>query len=149
MLRAWTKFAQDGEMRRSRVSLVLCKAIAWIFGVHIHAICITCGLCENGCRRNEKGLRIAFHDVDGMGQRRYGKTVDEHVHERSGVFRLRLSALCGICCRNIVMCAFHRQMCRTKDVQPVYLGGCCGGYGPYAAFGVLDCFCKRVPFLFR
>ena len=80
MLRAWTKFTQDGEMRRSRVSLVLCKAIARIFGLHIHAIRISRSLCENGCRRNEKGLRIAFHDVDGMGKRRYCKAVDKYVH---------------------------------------------------------------------
>ena len=149
MLRAWTKFSQDGEMRRCRVSLVLCEAITRIFGVHVHAICVSCGLGENGCRRDEKGLRIAFHDIDGMGQCRYGKTVDKYVHERGGAFRLGLSTLCGICRHNIVMCAFHRQMGRTKDVKPVYLCGCCGGYCPYAAFGVFDCFCKRVSFLFR
>ena len=83
MFRARAEFLQDGEMGGRRVAFVLCESIAWVFDVHVHAICITRSLCENGGRRNEKGLRIAFYDVDGMGQRRYGKAVDEHVHERS------------------------------------------------------------------
>ena len=80
MLRTWAECAQSGKVRFRRIAFVLCKPISWVFGIHLLAVGVTGGLCENRGGCYQQRLRVALYHIYGVRKGGDGKAIDERVY---------------------------------------------------------------------